>query len=87
VTRRALIKRVPLRGRRGSTPLPRAHNNVIDMGFRQLHCYRCGWDWGTRKDQDPVHCPHCNSPYWHTEKGIIPMGRPNKDGSVPATRV
>jgi len=38
------------------------------MKTRILVCKRCGWDWGTRKENDPKNCPKCCSPYWNKER-------------------
>ena len=32
------------------------------------HCKRCGHVWRPRRDEPPVQCPDCRSPYWDKEK-------------------
>ena len=31
-------------------------------------CLRCGHNWRPRKDDPPVQCPRCRSPYWDRER-------------------
>ena len=31
-------------------------------------CIRCGHTWFPRKEQMPVICPKCFSPYWNRER-------------------
>ena len=45
-------------------------------------CLRCGHNWRPRKDDPPVQCPKCRSPYWDRER-INEMSKvPSKTGSV-----
>jgi rubrerythrin len=43
-------------------------------------CLRCGHNWRPRKDDPPVQCPNCKSPYWDKEKL---RGEARKGSSVP----
>jgi len=31
-------------------------------------CLRCGYNWALRKEQEPIICPKCKSPYWNKER-------------------
>ena len=50
--------------------------------FRMIkvwNCLRCGHEWASKMDKPHI-CPKCKSPYWHTPKGVLKMGRPRKGG-------
>lgn len=45
-------------------------------------CTRCDHGWidvpaqaGRDVDGPPRTCPRCRSPYWHTPKGVLPIGQ------------
>ena len=31
-------------------------------------CKRCQWTWPRRKDEAPITCPKCRSPYWDKDR-------------------
>jgi len=33
-------------------------------------CKRCGWTWMSRKNQVPITCAKCRSPYWNIKKKV-----------------
>jgi len=43
-----------------------------------LKCLRCGHQWIRRIPGRPKKCAACDSPYWDTKPGELPMGRPRK---------
>lgn len=36
--------------------------------LKKLICKRCGYIWIPRKEELPITCPKCRSPYWNKEK-------------------
>jgi DNA-directed RNA polymerase subunit RPC12/RpoP len=31
-------------------------------------CLRCGWEWGSRREEKPTRCAKCKNPYWDKER-------------------
>lgn len=34
----------------------------------KFKCLRCGYVWIPRKEERPITCPKCRSPYWDKER-------------------
>jgi len=43
----------------------------LEIKLDKLKCKRCGWVWIPRKEEKPLTCPHCRSPYWDKERKIV----------------
>lgn len=39
--------------------------------LNKCKCERCSHAWNTRKEQLPIVCPSCKSPYWNKPKRKI----------------
>ena len=50
-------------------------------------CLRCGHNWRPRKDDPPVQCPSCRSPYWDRERSdAVECRKPSRvDRRVPGS--
>ena len=40
----------------------------IELQVKGYKCERCSHEWQPRKEQRPITCPHCKSPYWGKER-------------------
>jgi len=40
----------------------------MDIKLPTLRCKRCGHKWHPRKEEKPLICPKCKSPYWDRER-------------------
>ena len=39
------------------------------MKERKIYkCKRCDWIWMARKEEIPITCPKCRSPYWNKKR-------------------
>jgi len=45
-------------------------NGGKDMKLMRYKCLRCNHEWIPRKDETPVVCSKCKSPYWNKAKQI-----------------
>jgi len=37
----------------------------MEITLKGYKCERCGKEWIPRKEEKPVVCPKCKSPYWN----------------------
>ncbi|HOA81309.1 MAG: hypothetical protein WDA59_11080 [Methanofastidiosum sp.] len=40
----------------------------MEIKFTKLKCKRCNYEWLPRKEELPITCPKCRSPYWRRER-------------------
>ncbi len=40
----------------------------MEIKFTKLKCKRCNYEWLPRKEELPITCPKCRSPYWQKER-------------------
>lgn len=42
--------------------------NNIKINLPKLECRRCRHTWHPRREEIPVRCPKCGSPYWNKDR-------------------
>lgn len=41
---------------------------MVNNKLNHFNCSRCNHSWIPRKEQKPIACPKCKSPYWDRER-------------------